>query len=195
MRILKKIGLDNLEKDERDMTAQVLRGLSGINSQYGADTITVFGIDDPAKLGNKGPVVAFFVDGIPHNIVAMRLAQIRGIGVRDGCFCAQRLLKILFDARGKDVSALVRQGKAPGLVRVSIGLENTAEDIDEFFKTLTKIINDPDSKKFIPGEPDCRYCAGTPTVSHAISKQIDAFVQGVVRKVYDVDTERLIKQK
>lgn len=193
MRILNKIGLDVLENEERSLTARVLRGLSGINSKYGEDTILIFGIDDPNKLANKGPVVCFHVDGIPHNIVGARLAEIRGIGVRTGCFCAQRLLKFLFSVRGKDVSELVRQGKTPGLVRVSIGLENTEEDIDEFLRILVKIINDPDSKKFIPGDSDCRYCAGKSLVTHEISKQIDAFVQGAVHNVYDVDMKRLIK--
>lgn len=193
MRALKAIGLDALEKDERVLTARVLRGLADINDRYGGDTILVFGIRDWEKLGNKGPVVAFHVNGIPHNIVAVRLAEIRGVGVRTGCFCAHRLLKFLFDARGKEVAELVRQGKAPGLVRVSIGLENTTDDIDAFLATLVKIIDDPDSRKFIPGDQNCRYCAGKALVTHAIAAEIDAFVRGVVRNVYDVDTEHLVQ--
>lgn len=187
MRILKRIGLDTVEKEERILTARLLRGLSEINKRYGGDTITVFGIQDSDNLSDKGPVVSFHVDDIPHNIVAARLAEIRGIGVRNGCFCAHRLLKFLFDARGKDVSGLVRQGKEPGLVRASIGLENTAEEIDEFIGTLTKIVNDPDNKKYISSEEDCRYCAATALVPRAISKRIDEFVRDVVGKVYDID--------
>lgn len=189
MRILKNIGLDNLEKEERELTARVLRGFAGINKKYGDDTIFAFGIRDPDRLGNKGPVVCFYAEGIPHNIISARLAEIRGIGVRTGCFCAHRLLKFLFDSRDTDVARLVKEGKTPGLTRVSIGLENTPEDIDEFIRVLTKIIVDPESKKFIPGAPDCRYCAGKPLLSHEISKEIDAFVQDIVHKVYDVNPE------
>ncbi|MBN2453889.1 MAG: aminotransferase class V-fold PLP-dependent enzyme [Candidatus Omnitrophica bacterium] len=187
MRILKDIGLDTLEKEERILTARVLRGFAGINKKYGSDTIFVFGIQDPDRLGDKGPVVCFYVEGIPHNIVAGRLAEMRGIGVRTGCFCAHRLLKFLFDSRDTDVAWLVREGKAPGLTRVSIGLENTPEDIDEFIRILTRIVTDPENKKFIPGALNCRYCAGKPVSTHEISKEIDAFVRDIVNRVYDDD--------
>lgn len=181
---LRQIGLDVLERDEAELTARVLRGFDGINKTYGPETVQPFGIQDPAELDEKGPVVCFYVDGIPHNIVAARLAEIRGIGVRDGCFCAQRLLKFLFGSRNEDVARLVREGKTPGLTRVSLGLENTPEDIDAFMQTMAEIIEDPDSRKFIPGEPNCRYCAGKPLVTHEITEKIKDFVQGVVRTVY-----------
>jgi hypothetical protein len=85
---------------------------------------------------------------IPHNLVATRLAEIRGVGVRNGCFCAHLLIKELVGVGlVRDIMAnlgvilMPRLTGAilPGLVRISFGIENKDEEVDDFISTMKQI--------------------------------------------------------
>jgi selenocysteine lyase/cysteine desulfurase len=93
-------------------------------------------------------VIALACDNAPHNRVGQELAEQAGIGVRTGCFCAHLLVKRLLNihplrARLADVFILLLPGFTapilPGLVRLSFGLENNAEDIDQVLAALRRI--------------------------------------------------------
>jgi hypothetical protein len=120
------------------------------------------------------------------------LAEIRGIGVRDGCFCAHRLIKFLFGIQAKNMGEFVKRAR-PGLVRVSLGLENTADEVDAFLGTLAGIIDDPANKRFTLNDDGCKYSAGRLDASRSITRKIDEFVQGIVRDVYATDPAKLMK--
>ena len=180
MRLLRNIGLDTLEKEEKALTVRVLSGLAGINKKNGDDTIFVFGIQDPDRAGDRGPVICFYVDGIPHNIVAQRLAQVRGIGVRTGCFCAHRLLKFLFDSRDADVAQLVKEERPRSYPWVSgLKIHRKARRI---LNVLAGIIQDPKNRKFVRA-PDSGI-ARKPS-SHTRYRKDRFYRSGHVRDVYD----------
>ncbi len=91
------------------------------------------------------PVATFTVAGMPHALVAARLAAEHAIGVRHGCFCAHPYLIRLL---GLDDAALgrfrgqVRQGDRsamPGAVRASGGIDTTAADVDRFLDALARL--------------------------------------------------------
>jgi selenocysteine lyase/cysteine desulfurase len=139
--LLRRIGLDLIEEEERALTERALRGLAQVPG------LEVYGIKDPAspRFAQKGGVIVFRLDGMMADRVAKELAERGGIGVRAGCHCAHLLIKHLL--RIHPLQALLQglivglfpQVSLPGLARVSLGIENSAEDVDEVICVLDKI--------------------------------------------------------
>ena len=91
------------------------------------------------------PVATFVVEGIPHALVAARLAAEHAIGVRHGCFCAHPYLIRLL---GLDSAAVARfreqvrrgdRSAIPGAVRASAGIDTSAADVDRFLTALAEL--------------------------------------------------------
>jgi hypothetical protein len=122
------------------------------------------------------------------NKVAIELALLRGIGIRSGCFCAHILVKRLlhvppFLEKLQRLIVTIFTGlKLPGLARVSLGIENTEEDVDILIQMLTKISR----KKEIPGDEQVSSTirVTTPLTKTEVQKQIDNFVKGIALRVY-----------
>lgn len=105
----------------------------------------MFGPAEPASAAERLGVVSFALDGIPHGLVASILSCEGAIGVRSGCFCAHpyllRLLRVPED-RASYIRERIMAGdrsEVPGLVRVSVGLHNTREDLDRLVGMLKRI--------------------------------------------------------
>ena len=149
--LLAKIGMENVEEDERDLTIRLVEGLKKI------DGLKIYGIQDAyhPRMSRRSGVVTLTFRDIPFNIASNRLAEIGGIGVRSGCFCSHLLVKRLLKvgplkARLVDIGFifLSRFTKLvmPGLVRISIGLENTPAEIDHCIDTVRKISGEKQSR-------------------------------------------------
>ena len=153
MEILHKIGVGRIEKYEEQLTQKLLFELQKLRDEIPG--LEILGITDPNSPWfdegapvKKGPVVAFSIPKIPHNMVAKFLAEWGGIGVRDGCFCANILVKWLLDVLPfENIMATTGLKYFPslmkpfllGVARASFGLENTPEEIDRFIEILKKI--------------------------------------------------------
>jgi len=81
--------------------------------------------------------------------VARGLAERGGIGVRYGCHCAHLLIKhmlhvppLLQQFQGVMLTLAPRLS-LPGVVRVSLGIENSVEDVDTLLRVLTGIARQP----------------------------------------------------
>ena len=128
-----------------DVAAAIAAGI-----QMGSSTpagITVYGINAPnsPQFACKGGVIVFQVEGVMANRVAKELSERGGIGVRSGCHCAHLLIKHLLDVppwleqfQGAMLTLLPRVS-LPGLTRVSLGIENSAEEIDTLHLVLRHI--------------------------------------------------------
>jgi len=72
-----------------------------------------------------------------------------GIGVRTGCFCAQRYVRLLLGQKENsehiDLYEENRMDKIPGMVRVSLAAYNTADEIDYLVEWLKKIMDNKPS--------------------------------------------------
>jgi selenocysteine lyase/cysteine desulfurase len=139
--LMTQIGLDVIRADEQALTAMALAGLAEIKG------LTVYGIKDPGSPGfaSKGGVILFGLKNIMPNGLARELAERGGIGVRYGCHCSHLMIKRLLNVppalewfQGFMVS-LFPGVVLPGLVRVSLGIENTEEDIERLIIVLRKI--------------------------------------------------------
>lgn len=143
--LLQRIGLDLVREEEQALTRRALQGLS----QIGA--ITIYGIRDPDSpvFARKGGVIVFKLKGFMADRVAKQLAGQGGIGTRYGCHCAHLLVKHVLEVspgleRFQGVMLRLLPGiKLPGLTRISLGIENTNEDIDYLIQTLGKIARKP----------------------------------------------------
>jgi cysteine desulfurase/selenocysteine lyase len=138
-RTLKRVGFETIVNHERELTRYLLERLKEV------PRLKVFGLSDPSRAHQRLGVVSFAIDGIPDGLVASVLSCEGGIGVRSGCFCAHpyvlRLLRIPEEEavyyRGR--IAMGDRSEVPGLVRVSLGLHNSGEDIDRLIEILLRI--------------------------------------------------------
>jgi selenocysteine lyase/cysteine desulfurase len=146
--LLRRIGLDVIEDGERALTRRTLRGLEQISG------IRIYGLRNPdsPKFAHKGGIITFSLKSIPHNLAAKELAELGGIGVRSGCFCAHLLIKRLLGMnylreRISDLALILAPRLAgrlqSGLVRVSLGIENDEEDVDTLIRVLDEIARKP----------------------------------------------------
>jgi hypothetical protein len=94
------------------------------------------------------------LETVPRNLAAKELGERAGIGVRDGCFCAHLLsrdlmgihpIRTFIGAVGLHVAPEFFRRILPGLVRVSLGLENEERDVDTLLHTLAEIARTPRS--------------------------------------------------
>jgi selenocysteine lyase/cysteine desulfurase len=146
--LLQRIGLDVIQEEEQTLTGRALRGLAQIPG------LKIYGIKDPdsPRFPQKGGVIVFSLKDVPHNLAAKELADQGGIGVRNGCFCAHLLVKRLLKihplrARLADLGLILfprfTSVVLPGLVRVSLGIENDQENVDTLIRVLDKIARQP----------------------------------------------------
>jgi selenocysteine lyase/cysteine desulfurase len=174
--LLQRIGLDVIQQEEQALTGRALRGLAQIPG------LEIYGINNPSspRFARKGGVIVFGLKDMMANRVARELAERGGIGVRYGCHCAHMLIKhllnihpLLEQLQGVIVT-LFPQISLPGLTRVSLGIENSEEDIDTLIHVLGEIARQPRAGIDNP-------FASTQT---DIQKQIDDFAGAVARRVY-----------
>jgi selenocysteine lyase/cysteine desulfurase len=139
--LLNRIGMDLIEKEEQILTRKVLNGMSQITG------LDIYGIKDPdsPRFSNKIGVIPFALKNKMATQVGKELALNGGIGVRSGCHCAHITVKqILHVGPGlekfqKLIVTLFPQLSLPGVVRVSLGIENCGADVDALIKALGTI--------------------------------------------------------
>ncbi len=191
--LLQRIGLPVIEAAERALQGRLLRGLSEMG------TIEVLG-DGGVAAGerrDRGGVVSFCATGMPHNLVAKRLAEDGGIGVRNGCFCAHLLVaRLLRIGRARMLAAGVglllfprlTRPLLPGLVRVSLGLENSEADVDRLVRVLRKVTAAPGS---VFDRLLARTRNGTWKLPRtSVQREIESLVAARVDAVYGRDERR-----
>ncbi|WP_164700749.1 aminotransferase class V-fold PLP-dependent enzyme [Modestobacter sp. KNN46-3] len=95
--------------------------------------------------GDRLPVAAFVIDGMPHGEVADRLSREHGIGVRSGCFCAHPYLSRLFGLTPSEVqqfhddARVDRADRLPGAVRVSCSSATPLADVATLGEALRAV--------------------------------------------------------
>ncbi|MFW5699564.1 MAG: aminotransferase class V-fold PLP-dependent enzyme [Bacteroidota bacterium] len=145
--LLQRIGMDVIQSEEQALTKQLLEGMKKISG------ITVYGVQSPddSCFSEKVGVVSFNLPGMMADRTANRLVRQGGIGVRFGCHCAHLIVKDVLGVKSglekfqRLIALLFHSVQFPGMARVSLGLQNTAEDIEKFLETL-KLISKKDNK-------------------------------------------------
>jgi selenocysteine lyase/cysteine desulfurase len=175
--LLQRIGMDLIREDEQDLTAKALQGMTKIPG------LRIYGIKDPESPGfaNKIGVIAFDMKNKMPNRVAGQLAMQGGIGVRYGCHCAHIIIKHLLhispflELFQRLIQILFPKFRFLGLVRVSLGIENTEKDIDTLIQVLGQIASPSGGSS----------ASGTPILSkEEVNQQMNDFVSASDQRVY-----------
>ncbi|UCF71666.1 MAG: aminotransferase class V-fold PLP-dependent enzyme [candidate division WOR-3 bacterium] len=138
--LIEQVGFDSIIEHEAKLTAYALEKLNAIPE------IVIYGDKDPKTARNRLGVISLNVRDMDHALVSAILSYEGGIGVRNGCFCAHPYVKCLLgvtpeQAKEVEKHILARdRSTIPGTFRISFGLYNTKQEIDEFCKVLRKII-------------------------------------------------------
>ena len=182
--LLLRIGLDVIQAEEQALTGRALAGLAQIPG------LKLYGIKDPdsPRFAHKGGVIPFDVGNILPGRVARELAERGGIGVRYGCHCAHLLIKrlvgvppLLEQLQGLILTLFPRLN-LPGVVRVSLGVQNSAEDVDALVQVLGPIARQPWAGADNPFDfAQDRPFASTQTAGQ---QQMDAFARAAAQRVY-----------
>ncbi len=152
--LLQRIGLDLMLKEEQALVHRLMKGLKqipGIRLFYSAD-------DAAYSLTQKGGVISFEINGMNPHKVARLLAEIGGIGVRSGCHCSHILIKHLLKTPPflqklqRIIVILFPKIELPGMVRISLGIENTEAEIDTCINVMDEIARGKKEKIAYPGE-------------------------------------------
>jgi cysteine desulfurase/selenocysteine lyase len=131
LNFLSEVGLENIRDHEVELTDYALSRLKEI--------------PDVHILGNIAPqnrlgVVSFNVGDLNNNLVAMVLNYESAIATRNGCFCAHPYLHFLLGLKDtSELRAKLVLGEdvdLPGAVRLTVGIYNTKDEIDELIKML-----------------------------------------------------------
>jgi cysteine desulfurase / selenocysteine lyase len=127
---LDRIGMDLIYKKEIELTSYFLNRMSEISKVK---------IYPNTNLELKIGVISFNINGMPHQLLAKVLNDYFGIAVRNDCFCAhpfvrECLIDELWDLENEKEVRLYK-----GMVRASLGLYSSKEDIDTFIDALKEI--------------------------------------------------------
>jgi len=167
--LLKRIGMDLIEEEEQLLTRKVLNGLAQIKG------LDIYGIKNPESTGfsSKIGVIPFAFKNKISTQVGKELALFGGIGVRSGCHCAHITVKhILHVGPGlekfqKMIVTLFPKLSLPGVVRVSLGIENSEADIARLIQMLDIIADKSQSSS-----------------KKEVKQQMNDFVCAVAERVY-----------
>jgi selenocysteine lyase/cysteine desulfurase len=134
--VLTEVGWQAISSHDHRLGRRLREGLSAISG------VRLLG---PGLEIDTLPVASFVVEGVPHALVAVRLAVEDAIGVRHGCFCAHPYLMRLLGLGGEEISRYrdeVRRGDRshmPGAVRASAGINTSDEDVERFLEAVRRI--------------------------------------------------------
>ncbi len=139
LRVIEEIGMDRIAEHEARLTERALREMKTI------PRISIYGSLDENEVHDRLGVIPFNIDRMPHQLVAAILNFESAIGVRNGCFCAHPYIKHLLGVTADENNRLKERirkhdrSAIPGAVRMSFGMYNTEDEVDEFIDSLKRI--------------------------------------------------------
>ena len=141
MEILKEVGFDAIQAHEQKLIRRMIDGLK----QF--DNVAVYG--DTENISDRVGVVTFNFSDINSYFLAVKLTEFGGIATRRGAFCAHPYVWRLLGIPDEELEKYADCGASgtPGMIRVSFGIYNTEEEVDEFLKVLSEAI--PAAKAFV----------------------------------------------
>jgi cysteine desulfurase/selenocysteine lyase len=155
---LKRIGMDAVANHEMELTHHMLKRMEEVEG------IRIYGSANPEVVENRLGVITFNIIDLHHALTASILNYEGGVGVRNGCFCAQPYIKILLglsDGELEGVKDRILSGdrtEIPGAVRASFGIYNGKDEIDAFINVLKKIAKKDWGGDYVYDKKSGEYC-------------------------------------
>lgn len=142
-RYLERLGMDEVREHELDLVRHTLRRFQELRDDHG---LRLLGPTRPQSASSKVGVFAFVTLGLAHGECSERLDQGWGVATRNGCFCAQPLLNQLLGLGVEPEWTKAGPGdgvEIPGATRASLGVYNTAKDVDVLCDALGELCSQP----------------------------------------------------
>ena len=130
MDILQEIGFDKIQEHEKVLNQRLVDGLKQI------DNVIIYG--DSEDLSDRVGVITFNFTDVNSYHLATKLADEFGVATRRGAFCANPYAWRLLGLTDEDVQGFKECGDSgtPGMIRVSFGIYNTEEEVDQFLEMV-----------------------------------------------------------
>ena len=128
MKEIERIGFDTIEKNEKELLKYIIDGLKTLNR------VTLYA--DNENINDRLGILVFTIDGMSYEEVGEKLSEVRGIGVRQGGFCAHPYTRRILGIADNNLQDYIRKNGMPGLVRVSLGIYNTKKEANIFLETI-----------------------------------------------------------
>ncbi len=141
MEILKEIGFDAIREHEQKLIRRMIAGLK----QF--EHVVIYG--DTENTDDRVGVVTFNFTDVNSYFVAMKLKELGGIATRRGAFCAHPYVWRLLGISDDELDRFADCGESgtPGMIRVSFGIYNTEEEVDEFLSVLARAL--PAAREYV----------------------------------------------
>lgn len=133
--MLSSIGMEYIDRYEKSLAEYAYERLEKISG------LELYNFHKNSN--DRVSIIPFNIKGLHHSQTAQILSDEGGIGVRNGCFCAQPYVQRLLNVSDEELEERKKGNvkNPPGFVRLSFGLYNTYEEIDMLVRMLIKIIN------------------------------------------------------
>lgn len=139
--LLQEIGMNTVADEETRLAGLALQWLRQVKG------IKLHGmpVDDPVVQGGRLGIFAFDLKDKLPNKVSLKLATLEGVGVRSGCHCAHIFVKHMLgipkalETFQRIILILFKKLSLPGVVRISLGIENSESDIERLVLALQQI--------------------------------------------------------
>lgn len=133
VKILKQIGFQYIREHEQFLLKKTLDGLKEMPG------VILYGDND--HITDRVGIIVFNLKGMEPDETADMLAGYRGIAVRHAAFCAHPYVRRLTKKEGKE-SVGGKACQAPrGMVRISFGIYNTAQEVDCFLSAVRQLLS------------------------------------------------------
>ena len=128
--ILNDVGFDDIQAHEKALNRKLIDGLKQ------QENVIVYG--DTENIDDRVGVVTFNFTDINSALLADQLAALGAVATRRGAFCAHPYVWRLMGIPDAMLDSFENctDAKTPGMVRVSFGIYNTEEEVDEFLAIL-----------------------------------------------------------
>lgn len=128
--ILSDVGFDDIQAHEKVLNSRLINGLKAM------DNIILYG--DTENIDDRVGVITFKFSDINSYTLATKIKEVGGVATRRGAFCAHPYVWRLMGIPDEQVHAYENCAdvKTPGMIRVSFGIYNTEEEVDQFLASL-----------------------------------------------------------
>jgi selenocysteine lyase/cysteine desulfurase len=182
--LLQRIGMDVVQAEEQLLTAYAVERLSTVPG------MRIYGVESPSasEFTRRGGVISLSLGMSMPSRLASSLAEQRGIGVRYGCHCAHLLVKRLHKVPPMIerlqwlMVSLFPNLELPGLLRVSLGIQNDSEQVDDLVAALSEIAGGREKGK--PRQPRSSRASGREHSRAEYKRELNDYLQLAARRVY-----------
>jgi selenocysteine lyase/cysteine desulfurase len=134
--VISDVGFDDIQAHEKRLNKRLIDGLKKLPN------VIIYG--DTENIDDKVGVVTFNFTDVNTYYLATELNDLGAVATRRGSFCAHPYVWRLMGIPDESISAYegCADAKSPGMLRVSFGIYNTEEEVDQLLELLPKAIEE-----------------------------------------------------